>query len=110
LLIFWMFVISAIAFLDRVNIGVAGTSMERAFGFDHVKFGIVASAFNWGYALFQAPGGRLADRFGPRWILAFGTICLALEKRSFIPQAIGWSQAGFRFASGASQMASYSPG
>ena len=36
--------------------------------------------------------------------------CLALEKRSFIPQAIGWSQAGFRFASGASQMASYSPG
>ncbi|HKR83999.1 MAG TPA: MFS transporter, partial [Terriglobales bacterium] len=78
LLIFWMFVISAIAFLDRVNIGVAGTSMERAFGFDHVKFGIVASAFNWGYALFQAPGGRLADRFGPRWILAFGTIWWAI--------------------------------
>ena len=78
LLIFWMFVISAIAFLDRVNIGVAGTSMERAYGFDHVKFGIVASAFNWGYALFQAPGGRLADRFGPRRILALGTIWWAV--------------------------------
>ena len=78
LLIFWMFVISAIAFLDRVNISVAGTSMERAYGFDHVEFGIVASAFNWGYALFQAPGGRLADRFGPRWILAFGTIWWAI--------------------------------
>jgi len=39
LLIFWMFVISAIAFLDRVNIGVAGTSMERAFGFDTSNLG-----------------------------------------------------------------------
>ena len=78
LLIFWMFVISAIAFLDRVNIGVAGTSMERAYGFDHVKFGMVASMFNWGYALFQAPGGRLADRFGPRRILALGTLWWAV--------------------------------
>lgn len=78
LLIFWMFVISAIAFLDRVNIGIAGTSMERAYGFDHVKFGLVASAFNWGYALFQAPGGRLADRFGPRKILALGTLWWAV--------------------------------
>jgi len=34
LLIFWMFVISAIAFLDRVNISIAGVSMERAYGFD----------------------------------------------------------------------------
>lgn len=77
-LIFWMFVISAIAYLDRVNISIAGTSMEREYGFDHVKLGLVLSAFGWGYALFQAPGGRLADKFGPRRVLAFGAIWWAI--------------------------------
>jgi ACS family glucarate transporter-like MFS transporter len=78
LLIFWMFVISAIAFLDRVNISVAGTSIAHEYGFDFVKLGAVLSAFSWGYALFQAPGGRLADRFGPRRILALGTVWWAV--------------------------------
>jgi len=31
LLIFWMFVISAIAYLDRVNISIAGSSIEQEF-------------------------------------------------------------------------------
>ncbi len=78
LLIFWMFVISAIAFLDRTNISVAGSSIANEYGFDFVRLGGVFSAFNWGYALFQAPGGRLADRFGPRRILALGTVLWAV--------------------------------
>jgi ACS family glucarate transporter-like MFS transporter len=78
LLIFWMFVISAVAFLDRVNISIAGTAIEREYQIDHVKLGVVLSAFLWGYALFQAPGGRLADRFGPRRVLALGTVWWAV--------------------------------
>ena len=31
LLIFWMFVTSAIAYLDRVNISIAGSSIEQEF-------------------------------------------------------------------------------
>src|SRR6185437_13947003 len=77
-LIIWMFVISAIAYLDRVNISIAGTFMEREYHIDNVKLGLVLSAFTWGYAVFQAPGGRLADRFGPRRILALGTIWWAV--------------------------------
>lgn len=77
-LIFWMFVISAIAYLDRVNIAIAGHSIAQEFGFDNIRLGWVFSAFVFGYALFQAPGGRLADRFGPRLILALGTIWWAV--------------------------------
>lgn len=77
-LIFWMFVISAIAYLDRVNISIAGGFIEKEFGFDHVHLGWTLSAFLLGYAFFQAPGGRLADRFGPRRILAAGTIWWAI--------------------------------
>ena len=65
-LIFWMFVISAIAYLDRVNISIAGTTIAHEFHLDKVQLGWIFSAFVAGYALFQTPGGRIADRIGPR--------------------------------------------
>jgi ACS family glucarate transporter-like MFS transporter len=73
-LIAWMFVISAVAYLDRVNISVAGRAMETEFGLSDVQLGWVFSSFVLGYALFQAPGGWIADRFGPRRVIAFATI------------------------------------
>jgi len=73
-LIFWMFIISAIAYLDRVNISIAGETIQKEFGFSTVELGWVFSAFVIGYALFQAPGGRLADRYGPRWVLTIGVL------------------------------------
>ena len=74
LLIGWMFVISAVAYLDRVNISIAGQFLQRDFHLDNTQLGAVFSAFVLGYALAQAPGGRLADRFGPRIVVAAGTL------------------------------------
>jgi len=95
LLIFWMFAISAIAYLDRVNISIAGPSIEREFNLGHIQLGWVFSAFALGYALFQAPGGRLADRFGPRAVLTFGAVWWAVftALTAFVPS--GWSHALF---------------
>ncbi len=92
-LIFWMFAISAIAYLDRVNISIAGGSIEREFGLEHTQLGWVFSAFVLGYALFQTPGGRLADRFGPRAVLTFGAVWWALftALTAFVPP--GWPHA-----------------
>ncbi|HSS97045.1 MAG TPA: MFS transporter, partial [Terriglobales bacterium] len=78
LLIFWMLVISAVSYLDRVNISIAGPSIENEFHLDHIRLGFVFSAWVLGYALFQAPSGRMADRFGPRKILLLGTIWWAV--------------------------------
>src|SRR5450631_106945 len=77
-LIVWMLVISAVSFLDRVNISIAGPSIEREFHLDHIRLGWVFSAWVLGYALFQAPSGRLADRFGPRKILTLGAVWWAI--------------------------------
>jgi ACS family glucarate transporter-like MFS transporter len=72
LLIFWLFVLSAIAFLDRVNLSIAGKFIAADFGLSDVQLGNVLSAFLLGYALFQIPGGWLADRIGSRKLLTIG--------------------------------------
>lgn len=74
ILVFWMFVMSAVAFLDRVNISVAGQSIQKELQLSNTQLGWVFSAFVFGYALSQAPGGRFADRFGPRWTVAWATL------------------------------------
>ena len=73
-LIGWLFVLSAVAFLDRVNISIAGSSLAAAYHLSNVQLGWVFSAFLAGYALFQTPAGRLADRLGPRRMIAGGVV------------------------------------
>ncbi len=74
ILVGWIFVIAAIAFLDRVNISIAGQFMAQEFHLSTVQLGWVFSAFVAGYALSQTPGGWLADRFGPRKVLTIGIV------------------------------------
>jgi MFS transporter, ACS family, glucarate transporter len=71
-LVFWLFILSAVSYLDRVNISIAGGSIAEAYHLSDVQLGKVFSAMLVGYALFQTVGGRLADRFGPRRVLAAG--------------------------------------
>ena len=69
-LVAWLLVLSAVAYLDRTNISIAGVEIGSEFKIDHTHLGWVFSAFLIGYACFQIPGGVLARRFGPRLVLA----------------------------------------
>ena len=71
-LVFWLFILSAVSYLDRVNISIAGGSIAEAYHLSDVQLGKVFSAMLVGYAIFQTVGGRLADRYGPRRVLAGG--------------------------------------
>jgi MFS transporter, ACS family, glucarate transporter len=73
-LIGWLFVLSAVAFLDRVNISIAGSSLASEYHLSDVHLGAIFSAFLLGYALFQTPAGWLADQLGPRRVLAAGVL------------------------------------
>ena len=73
-LIFWLFLISAISYLDRVNISIAGQFLQDEMHLTNTQLGYVFSAFVLGYALFQAPAGRFADKLGPRMAIALGTL------------------------------------
>ena len=77
-----LFGTSVITYMDRVNISVTARQMMPAFGLTQQEMGLVFSAFVVGYALFQIPGGWLADRWGPRLVLTgalvWWSICTAL--------------------------------
>ncbi len=93
LLIFWMFLMSAIAYLDRVNISIAGTAIQQDFKISNVELGYVFSAFVIGYALFQAPGGRLADKYGPRLVITAGVVWWGIftTASALVPTGLSYS-------------------
>src|SRR3984893_5717415 len=72
--VFWLFVLSAVAFLDRVNISIAGSSIAADYGLSNGQLGYVFSSFLLGYALFQTAGGWLSDKLGPRRVLTVGVV------------------------------------
>lgn len=69
-----LFLISVITYIDRVNISVTARQMMPALGLTEVQMGEVFSAFIFGYALCQIPGGWLGDRWGPRRILTVAVV------------------------------------
>jgi ACS family glucarate transporter-like MFS transporter len=64
LVIFCTFVVAAVSYLDRNNISIAASSVQREFGLSNVQLGTLFSAFVTGYAFMQPLAGRIADRFG----------------------------------------------
>jgi len=65
-----LFIVSTIAYVDRVNISYAALTMNADLGFDPRVFGIGAGIFFAGYFLFEIPGALVAERYGPRLWLA----------------------------------------
>ncbi len=58
-----------IAYLDRVNVGVAKLQMSQDLGFSETVFGLGAGVFFIGYFLFEVPSNLLMHRLGARiWI------------------------------------------
>src|ERR1700727_3982593 len=111
-LAFWLFVLSAISFLDRTNISIAGLQISSEYGLGNQRLGWIFSAFLIGYAGFQVPAGWLASRFGPRLVIALGVVWwgVATAVTTLIPAGI--SQAvvlliAIRFTLGAGEAVIY---
>ena len=73
-LAFWLFILSAVAYLDRTNISIAGLAISREYGLGNQRLGWISSSFLIGYAVFQLPAGWLSSRFGPRRVLTVGVL------------------------------------
>jgi MFS transporter, ACS family, glucarate transporter len=69
--VLWLMIIgSLVAYVLRLNVSIAGEAMIRELLLTPVQFGLILSAFAWGYGIFQVPGGLFGEWLGPRRALA----------------------------------------
>jgi len=102
----FLFVLYVIAFLDRMNVGVAALQMPRDLGLSDRAIGVGAGIFFFGYFLLEIPGALIAERWSARrWIarimISWGilTVLLAFihSARQFyvVRFLVGAAEAGF---------------
>lgn len=112
LLIIWIFMVSAVVYVDRTNITVAGLELSRDYGIDKVQLGWVFSAFLLGYASFQIPAGWIVGKLGPRLTLTLGLIWWGIFSVAvvLIPPTMGgalWALVAVRFVLGMGEAVAY---
>jgi MFS transporter, ACS family, tartrate transporter len=108
----YLFFLYILAYLDRVNVSVAGLRMQDSIadgglGFDRAMLGFGAGIFFWGYWILEIPSTVSVARLGARWVfvrvLILWGICAALVGTVGTPFAghlLGWlphisEQSGF---------------
>lgn len=64
------FLLALLLYVDRICISVAKEPISSALNLNDKQMGWVLAIFSLGYAVFQTPSGMLADRLGPRKVLA----------------------------------------
>jgi sugar phosphate permease len=67
--LWFLILLFAITYIDRVCISVAGPRMQEDLGIDPVGWGWVTAMFGLSYCLFEVPTGTMGDRLGPRRVL-----------------------------------------
>ncbi len=77
---FLLFVFSAIAYVDRVNMSVAGKPIAQELGLSPVALGYLFSSFLWAYVLMMLPGGRLIDRWGAHVVAGVAAVVWSIAQ------------------------------
>ena len=102
-----LFVISVIAYIDRVNIGYAALTMNEDLGFDARVFGLGAGIFFAGYFFFEIPGALIAERYSPRLWLARIMISWGVVSALMAFMHTAWQFYVLRFLLGAAEASLY---
>jgi MFS transporter, ACS family, glucarate transporter len=91
-----------ITYIDRTFISTAIPAAQKELLFSDVVMGSILAAHQLAYGLFQIPAGWLADRFGPRWVLASLVLwwCGFMVVTSFANSVIGLQLGLFLFGAG----------
>lgn len=85
--------VAVITYVHRVGFASASADFKEEVGLDSTHLGYLTTAFSLAYALFEIPGGLLADRLGVRhvltllvlgWSLLTGCVALVV----FLPEEL----------------------
>lgn len=65
----FLFLLFVVAYLDRVNVGFAASTMNDSIGLTAAQYGFGAGIFFVGYFFFEVPSNLLLKRYGARLII-----------------------------------------
>ena len=102
-----LFLISVVAYIDRVNIGYAALTMNKDLGFSSQTFGFGAGILFAGYLLFAVPGALIAEKYSPRIWLACITCSWGLISALMAFMHTEWQFYVIRFLLGAAEASLY---
>jgi MFS transporter, ACS family, tartrate transporter len=102
-----LFLISIVAYIDRVNVGYAALTMNADLGFDPQVFGLGAGIFFAGYFFFEVPGALIAERYSPRLWLARIMITWGVVSASMAVMRTAWQFYLLRFLLGVAEASLY---
>src|SRR3954471_13813755 len=95
-----------VAYLDRVNVGVAALTMNKDLGISATAYGFGAGIFFFSYFIFEVPSNLALERFGARkwiarimltWGILSGAMAAVQGEYSFylVRVLLGMAEAGF---------------
>jgi len=92
-----MILLYFVAFLDRINIGIAALTMNKDLAISAAAFGNAAGIFFLGYFLFEVPSNIMLEKVGARrWIarimVTWGLSLCGYDLRALL---LGAAEAGF---------------
>lgn len=105
-LIWFLVILYVFSYLDRINIGFASLSMNRALGLTATQFGMANTIFYLGYILCEIPSNLMLARYGARiwlprilitWGIASAATMFAASAGSLysIRAVVGLAEGGF---------------
>ena len=108
-LIWFLFILLVVSFMDRINIAFAALTMNKDLGLSAAAFGASFTVFYATYALFEIPSNLMLARVGARLWIARIMITWGLASAATMFATGIWSLFGIRALVGAAE-AGFLPG
>ena len=108
-LIFFLFMLLVVSFMDRINIAFAALTMNKDLGLSAAAFGLSVTVFYAAYTLFEIPSNLMLARLGARLWIARIMITWGLASAATMFAVDMWSLYGIRVLVGVAE-AGFLPG
>jgi MFS transporter, ACS family, 4-hydroxyphenylacetate permease len=102
-LIWFLFIVLVVSFMDRINIAFAALAMNKDLGISATAYGVALTVFYVTYTLFEIPSNLMLARFGARIWIARIMITWGLASAATMFAVDMWSLYGIRAVVGAAE-------
>ena len=108
-LIWFLFILLVVSFIDRINVAFAALTMNKALGLSATAFAMSITVFYVAYALFEIPSNLILAKVGARLWIARIMITWGFASAATMFAVDAWSLFGLRALVGAAE-AGFMPG